>query len=68
MLSKPIIQRLSTKSLASKNSVRAIQHTRKLATPSAPQGMATTVDAGSGPLSAPKDLDNKAIIAPLGTD
>ncbi|EIM21060.1 NFS1 nitrogen fixation 1 [Wallemia mellicola CBS 633.66] len=65
MLSKQLIQRLSTKSLASKNSVRAIQHTRKLATPSAPQGMATTVDAGSGPLSAPKDLDNKAIIAPL---
>lgn len=66
MLSKQIIRRLSSKGALSNSTGRLFEQSRKLATPSAPQGMATTVDVGSGPLSAPKDLDSKAIIAPLG--
>ena len=49
-----------------KNAVLNLNNVRSLATPSQPQGMASQVDAGSGPLSSPKNLDNNAIIAPLG--
>lgn len=67
MLSKQIIKGLSSKGALSNNARRVLVQSRMLATPSSPQGMATTVDSGSGPLSAPKDLDSQAIIAPLGT-
>ena len=49
-----------------KNVILNLNNARSLATPSQPQGMASQVDAGSGPLSSPKNLDNNAIVAPLG--